>query len=82
METKLSFCQRSPMIPATTNHRNDHTIAEIESESISVIIAIVNDCQRLQNVNGNHQCSDCSDLNDRNDPSDHMETIAQRWQQS
>ena len=24
METKFSFCQRSPMIPATANDRNDH----------------------------------------------------------
>ena len=50
------------------------TIAGIESESISAIVVIVNDRQRSQKVNGNHQCSDCSD---RNDPSDHMETIAQ-----
>ena len=55
------------------------TIAGIESESISAIVAIVNDRQRSQKVNGNHQCSDCSD---RNDPSDHMETIAQRSQRS
>ena len=58
------------------------TIAGIESESISAIVAIVNDRQRSQKVNGNHQCSDCSDRNDRNDPSDHMETIAQRSQRS
>ena len=77
METKFSFCQRSPTIPATANDRNI-TIAGIESESISAIVAIVNDRQRSQKVNGNHQCSDCSDRNDRNDPSDHMETIAQR----
>ena len=51
------------------------TIAGIKSESISAIVAIVNDCQRSQKVNGNHQCSDYSD---RNDLSDHMETIAQR----
>ena len=24
METKFSFCQRSPTIPATANDRNDH----------------------------------------------------------
>ena len=24
METKFSFCQRSPMIPATANDRSDH----------------------------------------------------------
>ena len=54
-------------------------IAGIESESISAIVAIMNDCQQLQKVNGNHQCSDCSD---RNDPSDHMETTAQRSQRS
>ena len=68
METKFSFCQRSPTIATIT-------IAGIESESIS---AIVNDRQRSQKVNGNHQCSDCSDGNDCNDPSDHMEIIAQR----
>ena len=51
------------------------TIAGIESEFISVIVAIVNDRQRSQKVNGNHQCSDCSD---RNDPRDRMEIIAQR----
>ena len=58
--------QRLPMIATIT-------IAGIESESISAIVAIVNDRQRSQKVNGNHQCSDCID---RNDPSDHMETIA------
>ena len=58
------------------------TIAGIESESISAIVAIVNDHQRSQKVNGNHQCSDRSDRNDRNDPSNHMETIAQRLQRS
>ena len=67
--------QRLPTIAAIT-------IAGIESESISAIVAIVNDRQRSQKVNGNHQCSDCSDRNDRNDPSDHMETIAQRSQRS
>ena len=65
--------QRSQRLP---------TIAGIESESISAIVAIVNDRRRSQKVNGNHQCSDCSDRNDRNDPSDHMETIAQRSQRS
>ena len=55
------------------------TIAGIESESISAIVAIVNDGQRSQKVNGNPQCSDCSN---RNDPSNHMETIAQRSQRS
>ena len=55
----FSFCQRSPTIPGTV---------------IKAIIAIVNDCQGSQKVNGNHQCSDCSDRNDRNDPSNHMET--------
>ena len=55
------------------------TIAGIESNSISaivVLVAIVNDRQRSQRFNGNHQCSDCSDL------SDHMEIIAERSQQS
>ena len=69
METKFLFCQRSPTIPAIT-------IVGIESESISAIVAIVNDRQRSQKVNGYHQCSD------RNDPSDHMEIIAQRSQRS
>ena len=49
-------------------------IAGIESESISAIVATVNDRQRLQQGHGNHQCSN------RNDPSDHMEIIAQRSQ--
>ena len=44
--------QRSQRLP---------TIAGIESESISVIVAIMNDRQRSQQVNGNYQCSDCSD---------------------
>ena len=66
--------QRSQLLPTIATI----TIAGIESESISAIIAIVNDRQRSQKVNGNHQCSDCSDRNDRNDPSDHMGTIAQR----
>ena len=66
--------QRSQRLPTIATI----TIAGIESESISAIVAIVNDRQRSQKVNGNHQCSDCSDRNDRNDPSDHMETIAQR----
>ena len=70
--------QRSQRLPTTATI----TIAGIESESISAIIAIVNDRQRSQKDNGNHQCSDCSDRNDRNDPSDHMETIAQRSQRS
>ena len=73
METKFSFCQRLPTIAMIT-------IDGIESESISAIVAIVNDRQRSQNVNGNHQCSDCNDRDDRNDPSDHMETIVQRSQ--
>ena len=60
METKFSF---------------SFTIAGIESVSISAIVAIVNNRQRSQKVNGNHQCSD---RNDRNNPSDHMETITQR----
>ena len=68
METKFSFCQRLP------------TIAGIESESNSAIMAIVNNPQRWQQVNGNHQCSDCSDCNDRNDPSDYMEIKAQESQ--
>ena len=55
------------------------TIAGIESEPISAIVAIVDNCQRSQKVYGNHQCSDCSD---RNNPSDHMEIIAQRSQWS
>ena len=70
--------QRSQRLPTIATI----TIAGIESESISAIVAIVNDRQRSQKVNGNHQCSDCSDRNDRNDPSDHMETIAQRLQRS
>ena len=65
--------QRSQRLPTIATIM----IAGIESESIS---PIVNDRQRSQKVNGNHQCSDCSDRNDRNDPSDHMETIAQRSQ--
>ena len=36
-------------------------IAGIESESISAIVAIMNDHQQLQKVDGNHQCSNCSD---------------------
>ena len=70
--------QRSQRLPTIATI----TIAGIESESISAIVAIVNDRQRSQKGNGNHQCSDCSDRNDRNDPSDHMETIAQRSQRS
>ena len=58
------------------------TITGIESESISAIVVIVNDHQRSQKVNGNHQCSDCSNHNNCNDPSDHMEIIAQRLQRS
>ena len=69
--------QRSQRLPTIATI----TIAGIESESISAIVAIVNDRQRSQKVNGN-QCSDCSDRNDHNDPSDHMETIAQRSQRS
>ena len=61
--------QRSQRLPTIAKI----TIAGIESESISAIGAIVNDRQRSQKVNGNHQCSDCSDRNDRNDPSDHMD---------
>ena len=75
IETKFLFCQRSLMTPRLP------TIAEIESESISTIIAIMNDRQRLQRINGNHQCSyrkDCSDRNDRNDLNEHMEIIEQR----
>ena len=68
-------CQRLPTIATIM-------IAGIESESISAIIAIVNNRQQSQKVNGNHQCSDCSDRNDCNDPSDYMETIVQRLQQS
>ena len=67
--------QRLPMIAMITT-------AGTESESISVIIAIVNDHQRPQKVNGNHQCSDCGDRNNRNDPSNHMEIIAQQSQRS
>ena len=70
--------QRSQRLPTIATI----TIAGTESESISAVVAIVNDRQRSQKVNGNHQCSDCSDRNDRNDPSDHMETIAQRSQRS
>ena len=79
MEKNFHFAsdrQRSQRLPTIATI----TIAGIESESISAIVAIVNDRQRSQKVNGNHhQCSDCSD---RNDPSDHMETIAQRSQRS
>ena len=67
--------QRSQRLPTIATI----TFAGIESESISAIVAIVNDRQQSQKVNGNHQCSD---RNDRNDPSDHMETIAQRSQRS
>ena len=70
--TDRQLSQRLPTIATIT-------IAGIESESISAIVAIVNDRQRSQKVNGNRQCSDRSD---RNDPSDHMETIAQRSQRS
>ena len=70
--------QRSQWLPTIATI----TITGTESESTSAIVAIVNDRQRSQKVNGNHQCSDCSDRNDRNDPSDHMETIAQRSQWS
>ena len=67
--------QRSQRLPTIATIM----IAGIESESISAIVAIVNDHQRSQKVNGNHQCSD---RNDHNDPSDHIETIAQRSQRS
>ena len=70
--------QRSQRLPTVTTI----TSAGTESESISAIVAIVNDRQRSQKVNGNHQCSNCSNRNNRNDPSDHMETIAQRLQRS
>ena len=66
--------QRSQRLPTIATI----TIAGIESESISAIVAIANDRHRSQKVNGNHQYSDCSDRNDRSDPSDHTETIAQR----
>ena len=79
------FCQRSPTIPATANDRNSHD----RWDRIRVYLCdrsdrerswtIVNDRQRSQKVNGNHQCSD---RNDRNDPSDHMEIIAQQSQLS
>ena len=69
--------QRSQWLPTIARI----TIAGIESKSISisaigVLVAIVNDGQRSQRFNGNHQCSDCGDL------SDHMEIIAERSQQS
>ena len=69
METKFSFCQRSPTIPATANDRNDHD----RGDRIRVYLCDRSDRERSrsQQVNGNHQCSD------RNDPSDHMEIIAQ-----
>ena len=76
METKLSFCQRSPTMPMTANDRDDHDRYRslgIKSESIS---AIMNDRQRLQRANGNHQYSDL------NDPSDYMEINLQRLQRS
>ena len=69
METKIflfvSDHQRSQRLPKITG---------IESESISVIVMIVKDCQRSQRFNGKHQCSD------RNDPSDHTEIKAQELQ--
>ena len=43
------WSQRLPTITTVT-------IAGIESESISAIIAIVNNRQRSQKVNGNHKC--------------------------
>ena len=46
--------QRSQQLPTITTI----TIAGIDSESISMIVAIVNDRQRSQRVNGNHLCSD------------------------
>ena len=67
METKFLFCHRSP------------TIAGIESQSISTIIAIIDDRQRSQQSIGNHQCSDC---NDHGDSSDHLEIITQGLQRS
>ena len=51
---------RSPMIQATANDRNDHNRWD-RSESISAIVAIMNNRQRSQQVNGNHQCSDRND---------------------
>ena len=78
METKFSFClygnQRSQRLPTIATI----TIAGIESESIS---AIVNDRQRSQKVNGNHQRSDCSDRNDRNDPNDPSDYMEIKLQQ-
>ena len=74
METKFSFCQRSPTIPETANDRSDHD----RWDRIRVYLCDRSDRQRSQKVNGNRQCSHCSDRNDRNDPSDHMETTAQR----
>ena len=62
-----SYRQRSQRQPTIATI----TIAVIESESISAIVAIVNDRQRSQKVNGNHQCSEkTSDCSDRNDPSE------------
>ena len=66
-----SNSQRSQRLPTIT-------ITGIESESI---VAIVNDHQRSQQVNGNHQCSNCGDHKDHNNPSDYMEIIAQQSQQ-
>ena len=70
-----SYHQRSQRLPTIVTI----TITGIESESIS---AVVNDCQRSQQFNGNHQFSDCSNRNDCKDPSDHMEIIGQRSQRS
>ena len=83
----ISIGNQISILPAIANDPSDfqRSIAGIESESMSAIVAIVNDRQRSQRVNGNHQCSDCSDCsdrNDRNDPSDHMEITAQRSQRS
>ena len=53
METKFSFSndhQQSQQLPTITMI----TIAGIELESISAIVAIVNNHQRSQKVNGNH----------------------------
>ena len=57
-----SDLQRSQQLPMIAKIM----IAGIESESISAIVVIVNDRQRSQKLNGNHQCSDCSDRNAAN----------------
>ena len=75
-----------PNFHFTSDHKRSQRLPSIATitiagtESVSAIVAIVNDRQRSQRFNGNYQCSDCSDLNDRH--SDHMEITPQRSQRS